>query len=165
MLPDAYIVHQTPRRLRLRIPSKKGDRAYFAFLQTGLSQYPGVQETVVSPTTASVLLSHDLDLAAFAEHAAIDGFFRMRKTSLPAKPLHAKALEPLAYLDGCMKDLTGGQVDMASLVFLGLAGFGIYQISIGNFTAPAWYTAFWYAMNTALKAGAGGGNDECGNDE
>jgi len=153
MLPDAYIVHRPPRRLRLRVPSKKGDRAYFAFLEAGLSQYPGVQKAVVSSTTASVLLFHDLDLTAFAEHAAIDGFFRMHGSPLPAKPLHARALEPLAYLDGCLKDLTRGEVDMAGIVFLGLAGLGIYQISIGNFTAPAWYTAFWYAMNTALKAG------------
>jgi hypothetical protein len=25
-------------------------------------------------------------------------------------------------------------------------GAGIYQIARGNFAAPAWYTAFWYAL-------------------
>jgi len=155
MLPDAYIVHRSPCRLRLRIPSKKGNRAYFSFLETGLSQYPGIERAVVNEATASVLMFHSLDIPAFAEHAAIDGFFRLQTAAAPVKPLYAKALEPLAELDRSLKDITRGEVDIASVIFLGLTGLGIYQISIGNFTAPAWYTAFWYAMNIAIKAKAG----------
>ena len=32
-----------------------------------------------------------------------------------------------------------------------LLALGIYQISRGNFMAPAWYTAFWYAFGVLTK--------------
>ena len=51
-----------------------------------------------------------------------------------------------------IKKLTGGDMDIAGIAFVTLLGLGIYQISRGNFIAPAWYTAFWYAMNIFLNS-------------
>jgi hypothetical protein len=60
--------------------------------------------------------------------------------------------EQFAGLDKRIKDLTGGSHNIGALAFLALAGVGVYQIARGNFTAPAWYTAFWYAMNIFFKS-------------
>jgi hypothetical protein len=45
-----------------------------------------------------------------------------------------------------LKRLTSGEVDIPSLVFLGLVVSGIYEIARGNLVMPAWYTAFYYAL-------------------
>jgi hypothetical protein len=45
---------------------------------------------------------------------------------------------------------------------MGLLGTGIYQIVRGNFGAPPWYTAFWYAFGVFTKSlidKGGRGND------
>jgi len=51
-----------------------------------------------------------------------------------------------------MKELTSGEIDLPTLAFLLLLGVGVYQIGAGNFAAPAWYVAFWYAMNIFMQA-------------
>ena len=43
-------------------------------------------------------------------------------------------------------------MDLGTASFGALLIMGIYQISRGNFMAPAWYTAFWYALNIFLKS-------------
>ena len=155
MLPDAYIVHRAPRRMRLRVPACKGNKAYFSFLENGLPLYPAVDGVEVNALTASVLLHHDLNIEAFAEHAAIDGYFRLRADPRRGKPASLRALEPLEALDRRFQGLTRGELDLPGLAFACLVGAGIYQISIGNIAAPAWYTAFWYAMSIAMKARTG----------
>jgi len=47
---------------------------------------------------------------------------------------------------------TKGFANVPDLVLLTLVGLSAIQISRGNFTAPAWYTALWYALNIFLKA-------------
>lgn len=42
--------------------------------------------------------------------------------------------------------------DLPGMAFLTLLGVGIYQLVRGNFAAPPWYTAFWYAMGIFTKS-------------
>ena len=51
-----------------------------------------------------------------------------------------------------LKKLTGGEVDIPSLIFLSLLISGIWQIARGNFAMPAWYTAFYYALGVFARA-------------
>ena len=51
-----------------------------------------------------------------------------------------------------IQGFTKGELDVPTLSFIALLAVGIYQISRKNFTAPAWYTAFWYALNIFLKS-------------
>ncbi len=155
MLPDALITHRTAERLRIRIPSRKRDADYFSSLTDHLSRYPGIDRIEANPLTGSVLLLHRMDLGAFGEYSAANRLFRLKTAASSPSPIHRKMLEPLNRLDGDLKKFTGGEIDLSSIVFIGLLGMGFYQISIGNITAPAWYTAFWYAMNTAFKAQSG----------
>jgi hypothetical protein len=55
-------------------------------------------------------------------------------------------------VDSQIEHLTGGELDIPSIALIGLIFSGIYQLSIGNFAAPAWYTALWYAAGIAVKA-------------
>lgn len=55
--PRAHLVHQSARRMRLRIPSRRHDVAFFGHLQQQLAAIPKIESTLVTPKTASVLLS------------------------------------------------------------------------------------------------------------
>jgi hypothetical protein len=54
-------------------------------------------------------------------------------------------------LTGRSRDLPEGNSNLLSLAFAGLLAMGIYQLSIGNITAPARYVAFWYGMIIAFS--------------
>jgi hypothetical protein len=71
---------------------------------------------------------------------------------VPARELFGrKRRSACRILTGRSRDLPGGELDLLSLAFAGLLAMGIYQLSIGNITAPAWYVAFWYGMIIAFS--------------
>lgn len=152
MPPEAHISHRTAERLRLRIPGRKGDAGYFSSLADRLSRFQGVERIEANAITGSILVLHRMDVAAFVEHAEQSGLFVLKGANSRPEPLYRTVMQPLTDLDRGMKKFTGGEIDLPSIAFVGLLGVGIYQISIGNFIAPAWYTAFWYAFNTVFKA-------------
>lgn len=52
----AFLVHHLPMRLRIVIPSRRGDRLYFVRLQHTLSKLPDVIRIGINPTAASVVV-------------------------------------------------------------------------------------------------------------
>jgi hypothetical protein len=142
-------------RVRIKIPAKKGDAAYFSTLLKRLSGHEGIQRVDVNAVTGSLLLFHDTDLAALAESAVAQQLFALEFSGFKASPLHEKMLQPFFDLNNSLKRISGGEIDIPGIAVVGFVAFGIYQISRGNIAAPAWYTAFWYAMSTALHARSG----------
>lgn len=61
MVSTAIIAHQIPGRVRLRIPERRGDHAYFESLIQGLSAHPGVHRTRVDARRGSVVIHHAHD--------------------------------------------------------------------------------------------------------
>jgi hypothetical protein len=55
----AYIVHCTPKRLRIKIPARRCQDAFFSDLAWRLSQYAGVIKVEGNPLTASLLIAHN----------------------------------------------------------------------------------------------------------
>jgi hypothetical protein len=53
-----HIVHHIPGRTRLRIPSRRDDRAFFAEVEDRLQVLPQVIEVSTNATTASVLIRY-----------------------------------------------------------------------------------------------------------
>jgi hypothetical protein len=151
MLPSARICHSTARRLRVKIRSKKGDRAYFSRIREQLSGKPGVERLEANPVTGSVLLVHGLDQREIAQYAEGSGLFRI-EGGPRTKPLSRQVMKSFGDMDGKVKAFTGGEMDLSEVTFLTLLGMGLYEIGRGNMMAPAWYTAFWYAFNIFLKA-------------
>ena len=73
---SAFVVHELFGRLRLRIPEKRKDGAYFAELAERLSECPGVTRVESNALTGSVLLLHTeettaTDVARYAEQTAL----------------------------------------------------------------------------------------------
>ncbi|MCU0574106.1 MAG: hypothetical protein MUC41_14075 [Syntrophobacteraceae bacterium] len=151
MAPEAHIAHRTAHRLRIRIPSRKGDSGYFAGLQAVLLEGGRAERVEVNPLTASVLIEASGGVDEFADPAATSQWYTLRAATPRAFPLSSKVVHGFRVVDAQIEQLTGGELDIPSIALLGLICSGIYQISIGNFAAPAWYTAFWYAASIAAK--------------
>jgi hypothetical protein len=151
VLPEAFVTHQTPHRLRVKIPSKKGDAAFFGGLKELLSGYPGIDQVQVNPVTGSILLLHRVDAATLKQMAIRFGFVQPQSPTTRTATLHQRVIASFRHFDDQVKASTKGELDIPSVAFLGLIGAGMYQLSIGNFAAPAWYTAFWYASSIILN--------------
>ena len=155
MLPDAYITHATSGRVRIKIPDRKGDEAYFSSLKeklAGLSELPGIQRVEANPLTGSILVTHTLDLQAIdlemvAQYSEFNNLFRLRTTARPDPPPVSRKLEQsLREVNGKVGGLTGGEIDVGMLAILGLLGIAIVQLNRGNIMIPA-ISALWYAYS------------------
>ncbi|HXX58012.1 MAG TPA: hypothetical protein VEI96_08445 [Thermodesulfovibrionales bacterium] len=153
MLPDAYISHQTPERLRIKIPSRKRDQAYLTRMKELLSALEGIEAVECNPLTGSLLLTHKVvKKERIAEYAAVNSLFRINGLNASPVGLQRRISGTFKGMDSQLKTFTGGEIDIGGLAFLVLLGAGIYQMSMGNVTALPWYGAFWYAFNIFLKS-------------
>jgi hypothetical protein len=161
MAPEAHITHRTANRLRIRIPSRKGDSEFFSRVQSVCLQRGDVDRVEVNPLTASVLIVASGGVEQVFDHVLAGGWFTLRESKPVApRPLSHKLAQRFRAADSRVEQLTGGELDIPSMALIGFICAGIYQISIGNFAAPAWYTAFWYAANIAVKADSPGDSDD-----
>jgi hypothetical protein len=159
MLPDAHISHLTSQRMRIKIPSKKGDTSYFSYLKGQFSKYQGIERLEVNAMTGSVLFVHNLNEKEIARYARNNNIFILKRTNNSSSKINVNITESFKDIDKKVRGITGGEMDMGTLAFLALLGTGIYQIGRGNFMAIPWYTAFWYALNIFLKSQSGKGKE------
>jgi len=161
VLPEAYITHFISGRTRIRIPSKKGDSAYFLSLKEKFGTFPGVHRIDFNPMIGSVLILHSyspesLDASQLSTYTEFNNLFRLNLNpgpdSAPSMKIRERIKSGFNQLNEKTEEWTAGQIDLPTLTFIVLLGIGIYQIRAGNFTAPAWYVAFWYAMNIFLQS-------------
>ncbi len=151
-LPEARISHSISGRLRIKIPSKKGDNGYFESLEQNLSGCDGVQRVEANAVTASVLLLHDADIKGISRFAQENRLFRVEILTRKPTPLANRMRSRFEDFDRRIKNLTDSQLDLPGAVFFSLLSLSIYQIARGNFYAPAWYTSLWYALNIVFKS-------------
>jgi len=158
MLPEAYIAHVSQGRMRIKIPSRKGDRTFFSALKDKLpesSEIPGIQRIEMNPTTGSVLVIYDPDykmpdLTVVTSFLEQQGLFKLGATGNNSEPPVSRNIAKT--FQGVNQKLTGftsGEIDLQSLAVLGLLGLGLIQLSRGQVMIPA-VSAFWYAA-TLLK--------------
>ncbi len=160
-LPKAYIKHQLAGRIRLKIPQKRGDAAYFERVAQACAQCSGITRLHANPAAASLLIQHDTvalaEVTAFAEQAGL--FCVVAATQdYGAENVQAGAAVSIASLsslsiasfDERLSRLTAGRVDLRSALFLGFTGLAIHQAAKGHFMSPA-STFFWRALELLNK--------------
>ena len=128
------------------MPSKKGDEDYFEQLSQEFADHDGVEEVFVNPHTGSALFVHKTDPRKIVHHAAENQLFTIVPKKQPVQTLFGGVADVLREGNKKLKRMTGGELDVRSLVFLLLLVSGAYQLFRGNVAVPAWYTAFYYAM-------------------
>ncbi len=147
MATPARLLSRAPGRLRFRIPSKKGDSPYFGALETECAKLSGLKSVEVNPSTASLLLFFDPALGLSSGAIADDLDLELAPSD--RMPLEKRVSRQVGLVDSTLKRLTGGELDLGGIAFLGCLAAGVYQVGIGNVAMPAWFVAFWYAMNLA----------------
>ena len=74
-LPAARISHFTPRRLRIRVPEKRRDRAFFDAVAERLAAWDTIEAVETNPLTASILIHFSDPERLFLETAAKNDLF------------------------------------------------------------------------------------------
>ena len=153
MLPKAHVVHRTSKRVRFRIPARKGVRPYFDTLRKKLSRHRKFELLQVNASTGGVLaVAADINLDALADYGREHNLFDLQPSGYTPRTLAQKVAAPLDGASGFIRRLTGGDLDLAGATFLSLLGVGVYQAVRGRFQFPPWYTAFWYAFGLFTKS-------------
>jgi hypothetical protein len=147
-LPLAFICHESVGRLRIKVASCRGDAGYFERVVKSLSGLRKFATLSANPLTGSLLFSGDnLDTGKIAAFSREHALFELATTQqTPSPPIMHSLVQPVASIDRSLRTVTGGKIDLPTGIFLGLLGSGIYQLARGRFSAPPWYTAFWYAF-------------------
>lgn len=142
---EAHVVHRTPERLRLRVPARKGDAAFFESLRSAMESAREGISVEVNPTTSSVLVRARRGTDGLLSEPAVRGFIEATaevpasgaRTSMADGGKDSRTLVDAvatAYtdLDARLKEASGGAWDMRSLVFLGLVAGGSLQLVRGK---------------------------------
>src|SRR5690348_14124827 len=83
-LPTAHVRHFATGRLRVKIPQKRHDAAYFAHVARTVSDWDSVERVEVNPLTASVLVFFKDLVALMAENALKNDLFSVDFDELEA---------------------------------------------------------------------------------
>ncbi|SEP39477.1 HMA2 domain-containing protein [Nitrosovibrio sp. Nv6] len=158
MIPAARLVHALPGRKRIRVAEKRGDEKYFASLENGLADCPGILAVNANFLTGSVLVRHAADDLQVWRYAAERGLFHITNDESGAPAAAQPAVSDRKAVTRNrnsqkrnFQKISSGDFNWRSLIFLGLAGLGIAQAIEGNIAVPA-VTAFWYALNAFPRA-------------
>ncbi len=146
MKADAYVLHQLPGRVRLKIPDRAGQPAYFDELEKQLSSFQRFEKIRTNHQTGSIVLQNGkLDLGALSDYAEEKDLFVISRAPAPAKPLSDNLMAPITNANKSLKERTQGRIDLAEVAFGVMMVIGIIRLIRGRLSAPPWYTAFWYA--------------------
>lgn len=148
-LPQARVCHFASGRLRVKIPEKRRDEAFFGTVRECLSSWDSIERVEVNPLTASVLVQFSNLAALFTDNALKNDLFEVDFDVLsalgePPQALTDHATAGLHKADETIRRWTAGAADLRSAVFVFLVGTGLVQVLRGNIAAPA-ATLFWYA--------------------
>jgi hypothetical protein len=131
----AHIEHRLPGRVRLRVPSKRGDLAFFERVVKELSRHPAVWDLVASPLTGSITLQYSEPLQAIME-AAVDLL-----SVEPSRPEPRVTGSPSKREKRLSRD-----AGLAGQVAGGLSGLCIYQALRGKVVGNA-LESFWLSFS------------------
>jgi cation transport ATPase len=164
------IAHQVPGRIRMKIPSAKGNPELLEEIQKTFSVIPGIEEVRVNPETGSVVLKYDTDrhddfhtdFAHRYEHHAghhphhrppsneIDALASKIEEEANFLAEHSQAAK--AVVDFCrhwdreIKNASGNMFDLKMVLCVGLVGFMIFEVGAAAAT-PVWVTLTLFGLN------------------
>jgi len=137
---NAYLVHSSPGRMRIRIPSMRNNLEFFEHAADTLEKLSNVTRVRMNPRTASILVLHDgITTDTFKQQVMETGLFE----------LQLENAENIALDINTVKELAGqamgvGGTFSKSMFFYLLMGLAIRQVMKGQIMAPA-ISLFWYA--------------------
>jgi hypothetical protein len=161
------IAHQVPGRVRLKIPTAKGNPELLKQISETFAVIPGIEEIVVNPTTGSVVLRYDAEQHdEFHGHIhALHPLHRPPSTEvdqladkieqeaefLARNSKSARAVVDVCkHLDGEIKRLTDNHVDFKIVLALGIIGLTVLEVGATAAT-PVWVTLTIFTLNHFIE--------------
>lgn len=139
--------------MRLKIASRRGDAAYFESIQRHLSETMVCERITVNAVTGSVVMQDaKLDIDTVRTVADENGLFSVASTVIISpQPVAERVVGPIRNANQAIKSFSGGVIDLPGLFFMTLICLGLFELAVGGFKRPPWYTAFWYAFGVFSK--------------
>jgi len=147
-LPAARISHFTARRLRIRVPEKRRDTAFFAAVAERLATWESVERVETNPITASVLIHFSdprrLFLEAIAKNDLFDIDFDAAFAESSEPIVNRAAVQSFETADQTLRRWTQNQIDIRGVLFAVLLAGSVLQLLRRRIDTPA-PTLLWYA--------------------
>lgn len=143
----AYIAHHIPgHRIRIRVPHKKRDAAFFHEVAHRLNSIDGIKAEA-APETGSVLVHYQGNFTQLLMQVAETGLSSMLELEMgdePVAPLGDRLIEQAGAIEQKLLATTGGHVDGRTAVLLTLlltTGVQLFRGRLLNAVPLLWYTA------------------------
>lgn len=123
MRPAARIVHRTRGRIRIKVPERRKDLAWFLQLYEHLRHLPGVDEVQADPLTGSALLRveagrEDQVVRMIGYSTLIDLQDEDTAGPTPLLSTAAGALRGARTLDHTIRERSAGMIDLRTVILL-----------------------------------------------
>lgn len=151
MTATAFISHAIPGRMRLKIPSKKGDQLYFEQLVERLADLESIDTIKVRALTGSLVISYSGDIRKTLQKRGIEeGWFVLKNSTAEARETIDKSSFSLPYavyenVNNELRVMSQGLVDLPHLAFITLLLLAVRQLLRGQIAAPA-VSLLWSAI-------------------
>lgn len=137
-LPHAQICHRIPGRVRVKIPRRRYDEAYFLRVQDELARCSYVASVDVNPSTGSVLVFHHGGLDSVVEFARRKQLFELTSFHPPKTiPLGKRTSLELAAMDRRLQRATDGALDISGLAFVTMGVLGVAATLAGDLSGAS----------------------------
>ena len=174
------IIHQVPGRIRMKIPSAKGNEAQLQSYKDVLSPIPGVEDIEVNPVTGSIILKYDADQhghfrAGFHDHLdrhhsepphgesrarpqpptnEIDAVASKIQQEAEYLAEHSETARAVVEVGGRadreIRVMTGNVLDLKMLLAAGVVGFTVFEVGAAAAT-PVWVTLLLFGLNHFIE--------------
>ncbi len=165
------IAHQTHGRVRMKVPSAKGNPDLLREIGETFSVIPGIERVTVSEATGSVILHYDTDHhAAFNERLSqrflsdnqgyrppateIDNLASKIQSEAEYLASHSESAKAVVdffkLLDREVKFASGNVIDLKILLAVGVVGLTVFELGAGAAT-PVWLTLTVFSLNHVIE--------------
>jgi hypothetical protein len=171
------VAHQVPGRVRMKIPSAKGNPELLEEMKQTLSVIPGIEEVIINPATGSLVLHYDTD-----QHDEFHGHL-VHHTGGQHQPPPSNEIDALAskiqqeaeflaenshtarvvvdffkHVDAQIKTGSHNTVDLKIVLAVGIASITILEVG-ANAATPVWVTLAMFGLNHLIEANTPKGAD------
>jgi hypothetical protein len=171
------IAHQVPGRIRMKIPSAKGNPELLEQMKQTFAVIPGIEQVTVNPATGSLVLHYDTD-----RHDEFHGHLE-HHTGGHQRPPPTNEIDALANkieqeaeflaehshtarvvvdffkeADRQIKVGSSNTVDLKIVLAVGIAGFTIIEVGASAAT-PVWVTLAIFGLNHLIQVNSHEGRD------
>jgi hypothetical protein len=171
------VAHQVPGRVRMKIPSAKGNPELLEEMKQTLSVIPGIEEVIINPATGSLVLHYDTD-----QHDEFHGHL-VHHTGGQHQPPPTNEIDALAskiqqeaeflaenshtarvvvdffkQVDAQIKTGSHNTVDLKIVLAVGIASITILEVG-ANAATPVWVTLAMFGLNHLIEANTPKGAD------